>query len=124
MPVNEKKKKEGAQDIDLGPLLFILIACLLIPMAVKFHDLYVKKQRITTEKAGEERQYKKEIVHYNNKLKSMKEEEVVLKSYKGVEREARNKLGLIKPGEMPFVVTRDRSESENIKGKKAGKGKK
>jgi len=123
MSENEKKKREGVQEIDLGPLLFLLVACLLIPVAVKFHDYYVKKQRITAEKLAKERHYKKEIEHYKKKLKAMKEEEVVLKSYKGVEREARNKLGLIKPGEVPFVVTRQGNERENIKSKKEKKGK-
>ncbi|MCD4782241.1 MAG: hypothetical protein K8T10_00270 [Candidatus Eremiobacteraeota bacterium] len=118
MPENEKKKREGTQDIDLGPLLFLLIACLLIPVAVKFHDAYVKKQRVTAEKVGEERRHKKEMEHDSNKLKLMKEEVIVSRSFKGVEREARNKLGLIKPGEVPFVVTRDKGESENIKDKK------
>jgi len=128
------KEKNRIKQIerDLGPLLLILLLCIFIPLGKKFHGMYLEKRMELTKKADEEKHLRQEIERLNGQLEEMKKEEEFLRTDDGVEKAARNKLGLIKTREIPFVVDPGKKEPvgansmsfKNKKGNKTGKKKK
>jgi cell division protein FtsB len=105
------KKKPVRDERDLGPLFFILILCIFLPIGIKFYGSYMEKRMENIKKVEEERALENEIQRLTKKNKEMKSREQYLHTEHGVEEIARNKLGLIKPKEIPFIITPARDGS-------------
>lgn len=103
--MDSKEIKRKSNERELGPLLLILMICLTIPLAVKFYGAYVEKKAEYVSSVNEESSLRNDIVVETRRLEDLNREESYLRTNAGVERMAREKLGLIKPGEIPFVVS-------------------
>ena len=110
--MNEKENNNKSRERELGPLLLILMICILIPLAAKFHGLYLDKCAEYTDSINEEASLRKEISMEKKRLRELKSEETFIKTDDGVERAARAKLGLIKKGEIPFVLDKSSGKEE------------
>ena len=103
--MDSKEIKRKSNERELGPLLFILMICITIPLAVKFYGAYLEKKAEYVNSINEEASLKNDIVVETKRLEELNREESYLRTNAGVERMAREKLGLIKPGEIPFVLS-------------------
>lgn len=104
----ERKKP---REIDIGPLIFLLFLCVLIPLGFKYYNAFHERRSEYTAKQEEEKKLQKKIAEMESKINEMKETKKHLETDAGVEEVARNKLGMIKPREIPFVVTPSRKDS-------------
>ncbi len=103
--MDSKEIKRKSNERELGPLLFILMVCLVIPLGVKFYGAYQDKKAEYVNSIKEEASLKNDIIVETKRLEELNREESYLRTNAGVERMAREKLGLIKPGEIPFVLS-------------------
>lgn len=111
-----KKTRKNPEERNLGPLFFILMICIFLPIGMKFYNAYLEKRMDYMKKVEEEKALRQEINQLAGKNLEMKKQVNFLKSDVGVEEVARNKLGLIKRGEIPFIVTpcREGNATTNI----------
>ncbi|MCE1248297.1 MAG: septum formation initiator family protein [Firmicutes bacterium] len=105
------KQKPKRDERDLGPLFFLLIICIFLPVGIKFYGSYMEKRTEYLRKTEEEKALTSEIKRLEKKNEEMKSREKYLHTEHGVEEIARNKLGLIKPREIPFIVKPARDTS-------------
>lgn len=103
-PNKEQKKESTVQRRNLGPLLTILIFVCFIPAALHFYNLYQEKNSEYIEKLKEEEKIKQDVARLENRIEQMKEHEKYLNTDDGIERAARDKLGLVRPKEIPFII--------------------
>jgi cell division protein FtsB len=102
---SEKNKADQPQERHIGFYILVVFILLFIPIAMKFYTSYLNKRVDYLEKVSEEKKYKAEIDKIKTDVDRKKEREEYLKTDKGVEEIARNKLGLTKPDEIPFIVS-------------------
>lgn len=102
--VSEVKPEKKERERSLNILLALLFISILIPIGVKFYNMYLEKKLEYIEKAGEEKRLRQEVSKLEKESEKLKKTRENLKSKSGVEKVARNKLGMTKPKEIPFVV--------------------
>lgn len=121
--MDSKEITRKSNERELGPLLLILMICLTIPLMAKFYGAYQEKKAEYVSSVKEEASLKNDIEAENRRLEDLNREETYLRTNAGVERMAREKLGLIKPGEIPFVLSSSGKKEEKSEQPPAGKEK-
>lgn len=121
--MDSKEINRKSNERELGPLLFILMICLVIPLAVRFHGAYLEKKAEYESSINEEASLNNDIIVETKRLEELKREESYLRTNEGVERIAREKLGLIKPGEIPFVLSSSGKKEDKSQVQSPGKEK-
>lgn len=102
---SERSEIEQPRERHVGFYVLVALILLFIPVGMKFYSSYLNKRLDYMEKVAEEKKFKAEIDKIKADVEKKKEREKYLKTNQGVEEIARNKLGLTKPEEIPFIVS-------------------
>jgi len=95
---------EHPSEKNIGFLVLLLLICTFIPAYTRIYDGYLQKKLLYDQKVMEEMQLSKEVNYLKKQNIAMQRRQEELKTLQGVETIARDKLGLIKPNEIPFIV--------------------
>ncbi|MFP4498805.1 MAG: septum formation initiator family protein [Vulcanimicrobiota bacterium] len=102
--MKNKKEFKGPKEVNLGFLLAVLFVCIVIPIATHFYNLAQVKKAEHGNILKEEKVIQVEVNRLEIEKKKMEEERDYLKTPRGIEEIARNKLGLIKKKEIPIII--------------------
>jgi cell division protein FtsL len=106
--IKRNLEEAGGKDTKRGLirhiLAYVILGTLLFFSFTVFTTNYNRKKAEYGEKVAQVAQVKQEIAQLEEGNKSLKKEVSFMKTNEGVEEVAREKLGLIKPQEIAFVV--------------------
>jgi cell division protein FtsB len=116
----EEGEKRSAGKKTLVSLAMALLTILLIcVIGYNFTLAYNEKQGELQRKQDEIRQYERQIEKLRRENEQLRRDAEALRTEEGVEKVAREKLGLVKPNEVPFVVVENaKDESATVVEKK------
>lgn len=107
-------EKSGSHERNLGFLMLILFLCAIVPISLKIYKIWQEKKIECNQKLAEEERIKVEVKRLKKTNAKLRQRIKLLKTNQGVEQVAREKLGLIKPNEIPFIVDEGDQLEEDV----------
>lgn len=110
--IEKEKKDEGPKERNIGLILVLLVLTAIVPLGFRMYSSYLQKRMAFLEKKAEKKRLVREIKKIEKQNEELEEKKKHLQTKEGIEKVARDKLGLTRPGETPFIVIQERAEGK------------